>query len=274
MTKIANEFLREDLVELKVANWYAFDKKSELEYFSGTLKSHELSAKAENIKVKSGRDNSVQYVIPKDKEFTLKITDVWSRQDIIAKKFGGDIKAVGSDTSIYKMHMPRNYTVKKETSKLYIELVNEPIEGETFIVYNNKTNKAIETSKVTVDSASKKKYTITDTDIAEGDTVFVTGFKTKALATERYSDITSDSKMPEIFVCVEVPVYDGQNNLQFLKQYIFPRCQMSSSVTSKGESESKEVNDDTEIDVLKDKALDYLGRIIYVSPEESISASV
>lgn len=271
MKKIENAYLRQDLVELTVATWYAYDKTTGLEYYSGTLKSHELSATGESTKVKSGQQNDVQYTIPKDKEFSLKTTDVWSRQDIIAKKFGSDIKDVGDDTTIYKMHMPKNYILKSDDGAFYIELKNEPMNGETFVVYNNKTNKAIESTKITVDETNKKKYTITEIGLVEGDTVFVTGFKTKAVATDKYSDITSDSKMPELFVCIEVPVFDGSNNIVFYKQYIFPRCQMNSAVKSSGESEKKEVNDETTIDILKDKTVDYLGRIIYVSPEESIS---
>jgi hypothetical protein len=54
------------------------------------------------------------------------------------------------------------------------------------------------------------------------------------------------------------------------KQYIFPRAMMNSSITTKSESEKKEVNDDTTIDILKDSSVDYLGRIVYIYPETEI----
>jgi hypothetical protein len=270
MSKIENKNLLKNLVELSVANFYAFDKKSGLEYYSGTLKSHELSNSAsEPDKVKGGQSNDVIYTIPKNKELSLKITDVVNRQDIDALKWStGGIDDVGTDI-VYAMHMPKNYPILKEadpSTDLYIELAYEPLAGEEVSIYNNNTNTMILATKVTVDATDKKKYVITETGLVQGDTVFVTGFKRKALSTEQYIDITSDSVTPELLCVIEIPLFNTSNEIVANKQYIFPRTQISTKdVKSSGASEKKEVDSESTISVLKDTSLDYLGRIVYVS---------
>jgi hypothetical protein len=274
MVKNENKWLLEDLIELTVANFYAFDKKTGIEYYSGTLKSHELDSKGDTTKVKGGQQNDVYFTIPQSKELSLKITDIFSRQDIMALKYGDTIHEVGTDV-VYAKHMPRNYTVKSDGSALYIKLSNEPATGEIVRAYNNTTKKMIDATKFTVDSVNTQKYIITETGIQEGDTVFVTGFKYKAKATELYSDITSDSRMPELEVVIEVPVFDQScMDIVMYKQYIFPRAQMNATINSKGESEKKEVNDETTIDILKDSSLDYLGRIVYIYPEDNSGTTI
>ena len=269
MAKIENKWLLEDLIELTVANFYAVDKKTGIEYYSGTLKSHELDAKGDNTKVKAGQQNDIFYVIPKSKELSLKITDVFSRQDMMALKFGGNISEVGTEL-VDARHMPRNYPLKSDGTSLYIELSNEPKAGEEIKAYNNATKRTISNTEFTVDATNKKKYIVTATGLVEGETIFVTGFKYKAKATDLYSNINSDSRMPELEVVIEVPVFDQScMDIVMYKQYIFPRAMMNSSITTKSESEKKEVNDDTTIDILKDNSVDYLGRILYIYPEDT-----
>lgn len=264
MSKIENKWLLEDLIELTVANFYAYDKKTGIEYYSGTLKSHELDAKGDNTKVKAGQQNDIFYVIPKSKELSLKITDIFSRQDMMALKFGGNISEVGTEL-VDARHMPRNYTLKNDGTSLYIELSNEPKAGEEVKAYNNATKRTISNTEFTVDATNKKKYIVTSAGLVEGETIFVTGFKYKAKATDLYSNINSDSRMPEMEVVIDVPVFDQTcMDIVMHKQYIFPRAMMNSSITTKSESEKKEVNDDTTIDILKDNSVDYLGRIVYI----------
>lgn len=273
MSKIENKWLLQDLIELTVANFYAYDKKSGVEYYTGTLKTHELDIKGDTTKIKGGQSNDVFYTIPKSKEPTLKITDIFSRQDILALKYGDTIHNIGS-TLVDARHMPRNYTIKNDGGSLFIELTQEPKDGEEVKVYNNSTKKMMDSSKVKVDTKNKKKYIITESGLIEGDTAFVTGFKYKAKATDLYSDITSDSRMPELEVVIEVPVFDQScMDIVMYKQYIFPRAQMNSSVTNRSESEKKEVNDDTTLDILKDSSVDYLGRIVYIMADSSIPIS-
>jgi hypothetical protein len=274
MSKIENKWLLQDLIELTVANFYAFDKKTGIEYYSGTLKTHELDAKGDNTKVKAGQQNDIFYVIPKSKELSLKITDVFSRQDMMALKFGGNISEVGT-ALVDARHMPRNYTIYNDGTSLYIELSHTPKTGEEVKIYNNITKKMIVSTKAVADATNKKKYIITETGLVEGDTVFVTGFKYQAKATDLYSNITSDSQMPELEVVIEVPVFDQTcMDIVMYKQYIFPRGIMNASITSKSESEKKEVNDDTTIDILKDSSVDYLGRILYIYPDKAVTSIV
>jgi hypothetical protein len=78
--------------------------------------------------------------------------------------------------------------------------------------------------------------------------------------------------MPELEVVIDVPVFDQTcMDIVMHKQYIFPRAMMNASITNKSESEKKEVNDDSTLDILKDSSVDYLGRIVYIYPETAIT---
>ena len=52
MAKVENEQIVKDYEELSVANFYAFDKVNGLEYYSGTLESHELAKTMEQEEIK------------------------------------------------------------------------------------------------------------------------------------------------------------------------------------------------------------------------------
>lgn len=264
MAKRENSAILEDLLEVSVANFYAYDEKSGLEYYSGTLESHELSASAETEEIKGGQGNNVIASIDKAKELTLKIVDVVARQDIEALKLGGEIKAVGSDI-VDAFHMPKNYTVSEEESSKSITLDAVPKAGEEVLIYNNKTKKVIESSKTTI---SGNKVTITDTSIQAGDTVWVTGFKYQALATDKYSEISSTAFAPTLFVVVEVPLFDTDMSIVATKQYLFPRAKMDSAVTISGQSEKTKNTRETSLKILKDPSVDYLGRVVYKYEEE------
>lgn len=114
MAKIENAYMLESLTELSVANFYAYEKKSGIEYYSGTLKSHELTnGGSDPTKVKGGQSNDVFYTIPQSKELSLKVTDIFNDQSIASAEFGGEIKETGTDI-VKGFHMPKNYTVKYE----------------------------------------------------------------------------------------------------------------------------------------------------------------
>ena len=264
MAKRENSAILEDLLEVSVANFYAYDEKSGLEYYSGTLESHELSASAETEEIKGGQGNNVIASIDKAKELTLKIVDVVARQDIEALKLGGEIKAVGSDI-VDAFHMPKNYTVTEELSTKSITLDAVPKAGEEVLVYNNKTKKVIESSKVQI---SGNKVTITDPAIKAGDTVWVTGFKYQALATDKYAEISSTAFAPTLFVVVEVPLFDTDMSIVATKQYLFPRAKMDSAVTISGQSEKTKNTRETSLKILKDPSVDYLGRVVYKYEEQ------
>ena len=259
MAKRENSLLLEDLLEVSVANFYCYDEKSGLEYYSGTLESHELSATAESEEIKGGQGNDVIASIDKAKELTLKIVDVLAKQDIEALKLGGEVKEVGS-VLVDAFHMPKNYTVSGESSSKSITLDAVPKAGEEVLVYNNKTKKVIESSKVEI---SGNKVTITDPAIQVGDTVWVTGFKYQALATDKYSEISSTAFAPTLFCVIEVPLFNTDMDVVATKQYLFPRAKMDSAVTISGQSEKTKNTRETSLKILKDPSVDYLGRIIY-----------
>lgn len=259
MAKRENSMLLEDLLEVSVANFYCYDEKSGLEYYSGTLESHELSATAETEEIKGGQGNNVIASIDKAKELTLKIVDVLAKQDIESLKLGGEIKSVGSNL-VDAFHMPKNYVVEETTSVKTITLDATPKSGEEVLVYNNKTKTALAPSEATI---SGNKITINNEDIQAGDTVWVTGFKYSAKATDKYSEVSSTAFAPTLFCVIEVPLFSTDMQVVATKQYLFPRAKMDSAITISGQSEKTKNTRETVLKILKDPSVDYLGRIIY-----------
>lgn len=261
LNKKENPFLLEDYFEISVANFYGYDAKTGIEYYSGTLESHELTQTGETEKIKGGQDNAVLGVINKDKEISLKITDVKSRADIEAVKFGGTVKAVDGAT-IDAMHMPKNYTVV-DNEGLKITLDAEPKQGEEVIVYSNKTKKMIDSGNM---ERSGKDITFTS-GVSAGETVYVSGFKYAAKATDKYADITPDSSAPVLYVVIEVNLFDSDMKPVCKKQYHFPKAQLSTAVTKAGQAEKTKTTDETTLEIIKDNSVDYLGRIVFIYPD-------
>jgi hypothetical protein len=67
ITKKIEDSLMKEIVEFKVGNVYLYDAKTKTEYATARIKSTELDAKADQIEVKAGTDNDIQYVIDKPK---------------------------------------------------------------------------------------------------------------------------------------------------------------------------------------------------------------
>jgi hypothetical protein len=259
MAKIQNDYLLEDLMELSVANFYCYDTKNGLEYYSGTLESHELTKSMESEKIRAGRFNDTIATIDKNTEVSLKTVDVCARQDLQSLKLGGKITKVTSSDNVYAYHMPKNYDVA--TGKV-ITLDAIPKEGEEVAVYNNKTKeKLVITTDYTIEDDV---ITIVDVDILAGETVFVTGFYYKAPETAKYFEIKEGS-VPTMLTVIEVPLFNTDTEIVAMKQYIFPRTKMNASVTVKGQTEKTKNTDETTIDILKDPSLNYLGRVIYLN---------
>ena len=263
MTKVENVMLLEDAFEVSVANFYGYDEATGIEYYSGSLESHELTQSGDTEKIKAGQSNEVLGVINKDKEVVLKITDVKSRGDLESAKFGGKLTTVGT-SNVDALHMPRNYEIVSNLTKLEVTLTHEPKAGEVVMVYNNKTKKLIDPTKAV---RVGTKIMITEAGLVAGDTVYVTGFKRKASATDKFADITTDSSAPTLFVVIEVPLFDGDMNVICRKQYHFPKAKLSTAVTKSGKSERSKATDETTLEIVKDGTVDYLGRIVFVYPD-------
>lgn len=258
MAKIQNDYLLEDLMELSVANFYSYDTTNGLEYYSGTLESHELSKSMDSEKIRAGQSNDTIATIDKNTEVSLKIVDVCARQDLQSLKLGGKITKVTLSDNVYAYHMPKNYDV---TTGKVITLDAVPKEGEEVAVYNNKTKeKLVITTDYTIADGV---ITIVADDILVGETVFVTGFYYKAPETAKYFEIKEGS-VPTMLTVIEVPLFNTDTEIVAMKQYIFPRTKMNASVTVTGQTEKTKNTDETTIDILKDPSLNYLGRVIYL----------
>lgn len=112
--KIENPYMLEHVVEISVANFYAFDKETGMESYSGTLSAHDLSNSAgEPEEIKGGADNDSYYVIPSTNSFKLSVTDIFNDQGLEAAEFGGTLDKVGKKV-VKSFHMPKSYTVYEE----------------------------------------------------------------------------------------------------------------------------------------------------------------
>lgn len=277
MAKLENEYMLNKVEEISVGNFYFFSDKLGLELFSGTLSAHSLTNGAgESEDVKGGRDNEILYNIPKSNSFSLEITDVFNDQGLSCLKFGDSLKKVGT-AKVKAFHMPKNYVVQKDSvgGGLYIEVINEPIDGEDVVAYNTKTKTMIDSSKFTQDTTNKSKFKISDVAISEGDNVFVTGFSFYASAEDKYSAIKSMGTNMSGKLIVEIPLFDSEMNIVAYKQFIFHKANISSKdATSTGQTERKAVEAKSTFKIIKDVTQNDLGTIIYLSPEESVTESI
>lgn len=259
--KIESKSMLNPTVEIAVADYYLYDSVSGLEVYSGTLSSHEINKTlADPEDVKGGRNGDTIYSISKNADIELVLTDVVNNQELEAQKFGGNIREVGEST-IISFHMPKNYKVALNASKLEITLDHTPLVADEIRLYNPKTKKMIDVSKVVV---TTNKVAITESGLVEGDTVLVTGFKYKAPSTARYSAISSQDTSATYFGVIEVPIYDlNLDKVIMTKKYIFDKCKMASNVSSKGATERKGVSAEHRLKVVKDLNKSDLGIIIY-----------
>ena len=160
-------------------------------------------------------------------------------------------------------------------TRLYIELINTPIEGEEVVAYNNKTKKKIESTKFVQDNLDKKKFIVTEEGLIEGDDIFVTGFDFFADSKDMYVSISSMGKSTTGTLVVEIPLFDSDMNIVKYKQFIFYRAQLlAKDATSTGQTERKTVESKNTFKITKDLTKKDLGTIVYLSPEESITEQV
>lgn len=177
-------------------------------------------------------------------------------------RMGTSIKTVGTDlVDVY--HLPKNYTVTTDASNLIVTLDETPKSGEIVAVYNNSTGKLIDPTKAVL---ATNKITITETGIVAGDTVYVTGFKYSAKATDKYAEISTGSATPTLVAVANVQLFNTDMEVVATKQYIFPRTKISGDITLSGNAEKKKVTDTTTLKILKDKSLNYLGEIAWLYP--------
>lgn len=264
MTKIANEYILDEILEIGVASYYSYDVKTGVEYCSGTLETYELTQASDQEDIVGGRDGNVLATINKPKTLELKISDPFFRADLESAKFGSAIKNVGVEL-VDAHHMPRNYTVNAVADKMIITLESTPNPGEEVMIYNPLTNKLIPKGEAVI---TDKKVEISTTDIKAGDVLYVTGYKTKAKATDKFSRITSDSNAPSLYTVIEVDGFDANTMMPiYKKQYIFPKTSLSLATTKSGNTEKTKAITESTLKILKDKNYKDLGTIVYIYPE-------
>ena len=97
--------------------------------------------------------------------------------------------------------------------------------------------------------------------------MYVTGFKYQASATDKYAEITTGSSTPVLVAVMELSLFDTDMNVVATKQYTFPRTKISGDVTISGKTEKTKNVDNIVLKILKDKSLNYLGRIAWIYPD-------
>lgn len=256
MSKIENKGLIEKKVEISVGDIYLYDEKTGVEEFSATLKNHEISKELESeTKIKAGKNSNTIYAISGSADVKITVTDVLS-SNLDQQKWGGYQELVG-DSTVFSMHLPKQYVLSNGKE---VTLKNTPFDSKEVCVYNLKTNAMIEPSKFTV---SSNKISFTGTDIAEGDSVLVTGFKYKASSTAKITKITGKDNNATYFCVIEVDVMNKDLKVIGTKKYIFPKVQLTGTVFAKGETDNKNGMENTHnLTVLQPDNSEDLGYII------------
>lgn len=272
ITKKISDSLMKEIVEFKVGSVYLYDAKTKTEYATGTIKSTELDAKADQIEVKAGTDNDIQYVIDKPKDTKFTIEDVIQDQNLFAFKMGDGMKDANS--TVYGFHMPALYKVTTSGADLIITLTEEPKLGEEVTFTNPITGTQIDNVYVVQDTIDKKVFKVTTVPlILDGDTVLVGGFKFVGKATDKYFNLTSTSTVPELFAVIEIPLVRPDMSHVCDKQYILPRCKLGASTNVKTESDPKEQDTKHELTVMKPVGGQYLGTVYYKFPAPTVVAT-
>jgi hypothetical protein len=264
MNKIIEDSLMRDAVEFKVGRVFLYDTKTKIEYATATVKTTEINAKADQIEVKSGKDNDITYVIDKPREVKITIEDVIMDQNLIALKMGDGLK--DADSTIDGFHMPDLYAVTLSGSDKIVTLSEEPKTGEEVTFTNPITGTQISSANVTQDTTNKKIFKIVDSSIAVGDTVSVGGFKFTGKVGDKYFNLVSSSSVPELFCVVEIPLVKPDMSSLCDKLYILPRCKLSAGNDMKTESDPKEVDGKHVLTVMKPVGAKYLGTVYYKFP--------
>jgi hypothetical protein len=262
MSKTIEDNLLREVVPFKISKVYLYDVKSGIEYGLAELKTTELDAKADVVKVRTGQSNNVKYMLSKPKDIVFNLEDVVTNENLTALRLG-DGAMRNATASISGFHMPKLYTVDTDGTELYITLDEEPKTGEEVTFTNPITGLQIDSLKVTQDTTDKKKFVITDSSITSDMSIKVGGFKFAGKATDKYYNLVADSTLKEFFVVVETPLIKTDMTHICNKQYIMPRCTLDSSVNEKQESEPKEVNAKYTLTVMKPDDSDYLGTVYF-----------
>lgn len=259
MIKPENKFLLEEYQETSTAEVIAINRATGQELFFATLESDELSHEVDTEEIKGGIWNDTITTINKSKTIKFKVTDVVSRMDVQMNKLGAEMKT--ADTAIQCWHFPHNYTVVEKTGKKTITLDEEPKVTEEVCIYNNKTKKALVPTTDFV--ITGKEVEIKSSDIIDGDNVFVTSFQYDKTGI-KYADISGKTLPQSYTLIVRKPLFNSDDTVEAWKQYFFPKAKMSGSFTLSGQTEKTKNTEDTEFIIEKDKAYDYLGRIMFI----------
>lgn len=252
-----NTHFLQDAYELKVANVILQDLETGLELYSASLETHKINQAVTEELIKAGQENDTYVTLQKSKEIKVEIQDIMSKLDWSAAKVGGDL----AERALVVSCFPRNHTIKTDDSNLVIELDHEPVNGVMPVLYNKKTRKAIESSKLEL---AGKVITITDDSLSEGDLLFASSYK--YLTTAESLVIESKNKARYFRCELHVPVLSASLDLLYTKKIIFHKTQMDQNWEFSGATEITKNNQTTGLTVLKHDDYDNLGYIVYEKP--------
>ena len=252
-----NAHFLQDAYELKVANVILQDLESGLELYSASLETHQINQTVSEELLKAGQENDTYVTLQKSKEIKVEIQDIMSKLDWSAAKVGGELAERTLEVSCF----PRNHTIKTDDSNLVIELDHEPVNGVMPVLYNKKTRKAIESSKLEL---AGKVITITDDSLSEGDLLFASSYK--YLATAESLIFEAKNKARHYRCELHIPVLSANLDLLYTKKIIFHKTAMDQNWEFSGATEITKNNQTTGLTVLKHDDYANFGYIVYEKP--------
>ena len=239
---------KEEELLLSVADVVLIDLKTNLEYATASLKSHNISQTVDTSEIRAGRKNAVIATLESNKTITVEIEDVHSNRDWLAIAMDADMAEA---TSVDVRVLPQKLTVSDALTVTLPKVPKDP--SKLTFVHPTKT--------VTVGSHTGAVITLDG--VAEGDVVEVASYVTLADAADIIT-LGGEGEGRAFAMYLEESVFNNNMEVIATKTTFFPRVVPESSFSMSGSSELAEQNMTYTFTVAQAEGQDFLGKIYYV----------
>ena len=234
---------------LSVADVLLIDNKSNMEYASATLASHNISQSVDSSEIRAGRKNAVICTLESNKTITVEVEDVHANRDWIAIAMDAEILA---QSTFDARHLPVKLVVD---DSLKVKLPKTPKNPDEVKFFN------AERADVTATPGTDGEFTLAG--VQKGDVVETSSFV--YVADADVMEIGGEGMGRSFSMFLEETVMNNDMEVIATKTTFFPRVVPDSSFTMEGTSELAEQNVTYTFTVVQADGYDYLGQIYYVA---------
>lgn len=233
---------------LSVADVLLIDNKTDLEYASATLASHNISQSVDSSEIRAGRKNAVICTLESNKTITVEVEDVHANRDWIAIAMDAKLE---DGLTIDARHLPVKLVVDDSLKVKLPKVPKNPSEVKFFDA---------ERKEVTSTAGTDGEFTLAG--VQKGDVVETSSFIYEAEAD--VMEIGGEGQGRSFSMFLEETVMNNDMEVIATKTTFFPRVVPDSSFTMEGTSELAEQNVTYTFTVVQADGFDYLGQIYYV----------